>query len=289
MNISKPENVCPICNKVFSRKADCNRHRRLHDGIRPHICEVPGCGKRFAQYTALKTHLNVHTGEKPFRCGSPGCQATFGDPSSCARHRREIHNPRKPFKCPFPGCMSSILRLSSFRVHLKKHGLKPDDYMEFSKRSQSPVEASQSIEPGGFTGGQDASLYGSSYNQEAPLPGPSNADAWDSLLSSVDPLMPLVMLPEYTPEVSCSSPLLLASSSQFPLDYNHGYFLSPSSLGASSAASSRYSSPVASVMTPEMEPGFVSDVNIQQIHCSVPQQDWTGNGCWQAYGIPFVG
>jgi len=29
-----PENVCKICNKAFSRKADCNRHRRLHYGIR---------------------------------------------------------------------------------------------------------------------------------------------------------------------------------------------------------------------------------------------------------------
>jgi len=289
MNVSKPENVCPICNKVFSRKADCNRHRRLHDDIRPHTCVVLGCGKRFAQYTALKTHLNVHTGEKPFRCGSPGCQATFGDPSSCARHRREIHNPRKPFKCLLPGCSSSILRLSSFRVHLKKHGLNPDDYMESFKRSQSPVEVSRSIEPRRITGGQDSSLYASSFNQEAPLSDPANS--WDSLFSSVDPSMPLVMPPEYNPELSCGSPLLRASSSQFPLDYNPGYFLSPSSLGASSAASSRYSSPVAStqVMTPEMESGFVGDVSVQP-RCSVPQQqDWTGNGYWQAYGIQFVG
>jgi len=229
--------------------------------------------------------MNVHTGEKPFTCGSPGCEASFGDPSSCARHRREIHNPRKPFKCSFPGCTSSILRSSSFRIHLKKHGLNPDNYSEFSKRSESPVEVSQSIEPGGITGGQDSSLYGSSFNQGAPLPGPSNS--WDSLLSSVDPSMPLVMLPEYTPEVSCNSPLLLASSSQFAMDYSHGYFLSPPSLGASSAASSRYSSPVAStqVMTPE----FVSNVSVQSSRCSMPQLDWTGNGCWPDYGIPFVG
>ncbi|KAI0000003.1 hypothetical protein BJV77DRAFT_939616, partial [Russula vinacea] len=95
------------CNKVFSRKADCNRHLRLHAGIRPYPCEVPGCGKRFAQYTALKTHRNVqYHGLKPFKCEFVGCKATFGDPSSCARHRREIHSPKKPFKCPVPGCSS---------------------------------------------------------------------------------------------------------------------------------------------------------------------------------------
>jgi len=119
MNAFTPENVCKICNKEFSRKADCNRHRRLHYGIKPYACEAPGCGKRFAQYTALKTHRNVHTGLKPFKCGVAGCKSTFGDPSSCARHRREIHRPGKPFKCPVPGCTSSILRSSSFKIHLK--------------------------------------------------------------------------------------------------------------------------------------------------------------------------
>ncbi|KAI0276301.1 hypothetical protein BGY98DRAFT_708751 [Russula aff. rugulosa BPL654] len=78
MNAPKPENVCAICKKVFSRKADCNRHLRLHTGVRPYPCEVAGCGKRFAQFTALKTHRNVHTGLKPFKCDS--CNATFGDP-----------------------------------------------------------------------------------------------------------------------------------------------------------------------------------------------------------------
>jgi hypothetical protein len=33
-NRTVPENVCIICKKAFSRKADCNRHRRLHDGIK---------------------------------------------------------------------------------------------------------------------------------------------------------------------------------------------------------------------------------------------------------------
>jgi hypothetical protein len=81
--------------------------------------------------------------------------------------------------------LCSILRSSSFRIHLKKHGLNPDNYPEFSKRSESPAEVSQSIEPGGITGGQDSGFYGSSFNQDGPLPGPSNS--WDSLLSSVDP------------------------------------------------------------------------------------------------------
>ncbi|KAI9513262.1 hypothetical protein F5148DRAFT_1157342 [Russula earlei] len=188
MNNPKPENVCAICKKVFSRKADCNRHRKLHDGIKPYPCTVAGCGKRFAQYTALKTHQNVHTRSKPFKCGS--CNAAFGDPSSCARHRREIHHPRKPFRCFVEGCTSSILRSSSFKIHLKKHGLNPSNYPDLSKRDQSPVEISRSAEPEGIREGQVSGVHDPSVNQENPFLGPP--DSWDPLLSSIDPCKPVI-------------------------------------------------------------------------------------------------
>ncbi|KAI0005143.1 hypothetical protein BJV74DRAFT_807222 [Russula compacta] len=179
MDASKPGSVCTRCGKVFSRKADCNRHSRLHDGIRPHLCEVAGCGKRFAQYTALKTHLNVHTGSKPFKCDFTGCKSAFGDPSSCARHRREIHSPVKPFKCDFPGCTSRIRRSSAFKTHLKKHGLDPDQHSGFSTRDHSPTKVRRSTEPKGIREEQISSFHGSSFNQETPLAGPPYS--WDSL------------------------------------------------------------------------------------------------------------
>jgi len=284
-----PENVCKICNKVFSRKADCNRHRRLHFGIKPYPCEVPGCGKRFSQFTALKTHLNVHTGSKPFKCGAAGCKSTFGDPSSCARHRREIHHPGKPFKCPYQGCTSSILRSSSFKIHLKKHGLDPNEYPEFAKRSQSPSEVWQSTEPEGTREGQGSGIGESSHNQAIPLPGLPNA--WDAFISlPMDTAEPPLMQPGLTARVSSNSPLLLAPTPQVAPEYNAGYFLSAPAASPEASGSSRYSSPMARtpVLTPEIELGFVNDINAQMNPCLGTVQGWMPSA-WQDQGIRYVG
>ncbi|KAF8165557.1 hypothetical protein B0H34DRAFT_243418 [Crassisporium funariophilum] len=112
---------CSECPKSFGRKGDLTRHKLLHDGIKPHVCDE--CEKAFSQYSGLKTHRNVHTKVKPFVCGFNACVASFGDPSSCARHRKETHRRVGAYRCPFPRCKSSIKRRSAFSAHLKKHNI----------------------------------------------------------------------------------------------------------------------------------------------------------------------
>jgi hypothetical protein len=281
MNSSKPENTCNICQKTFTRRADCTRHARLHAGIKPYRCEVEGCGKRFAQFTALKTHNNVHTGLKPFRCGYAGCRSTFGDPSSCTRHRKEMHTPRKPYECFFPGCKSTILRSSAFKAHLRRHG---EQYVEMFKRQETSAKA------GSSTGIEEepATLQGFSVDQMNML---DNLDAWGfpSFPEDASVSMGLQAGPSAGP--SRSSPLVL---SQYPPQYpqaapsDTGYFLSPPR--ASPLPSSRYSSPM--LPTPDLSPmypptmglDFSSGVGARLGPCL---QDWT-QASWQDDGTQFL-
>lgn len=92
---------------------------------RPFVCEY--CFKSFSQRSGLTTHVNTQyvatnphfeacsqkprcsTGAKPYACKFEGCSARFGDPSSCARHKKETHRVKHPYRCCHPGCISRYM------------------------------------------------------------------------------------------------------------------------------------------------------------------------------------
>ncbi|KAF8914201.1 hypothetical protein CPB84DRAFT_1840935 [Gymnopilus junonius] len=108
---------CDECPKSFGRNGDLTRHKNLHKGYKPHKCK--NCGKVFSQNSGLKTHENVHSKAKPYACGFDGCDASFGDPSSCARHRKETHRRVGVIVAHI------LVRRSAFTAHLRRHRIDP--------------------------------------------------------------------------------------------------------------------------------------------------------------------
>ncbi|CAG0924012.1 unnamed protein product [Notodromas monacha] len=87
--------VCQVCHKSFKKRADFQRHLRVHTGERPFGCDL--CEKKFSTSYALTSHKQqVHFPVKRVECHV--CNKMFANRSARNLHLR-LHTGDKPFVC----------------------------------------------------------------------------------------------------------------------------------------------------------------------------------------------
>ncbi|KAH7871317.1 uncharacterized protein C8R40DRAFT_1174739 [Lentinula edodes] len=81
--------ICSQCGIRTFRKADLQRHEKIHTGVR-HQCPHEGCKFSASQRSNLNTHLALHDPSRRRAC--PDCAFCCKDPSSLIRHRKSQHS-----------------------------------------------------------------------------------------------------------------------------------------------------------------------------------------------------
>ncbi|KOB69665.1 Zinc finger protein 32 [Operophtera brumata] len=83
IEISDEENFnCTECDAAFYRKADLDRHQKIHTGEKNYTCEF--CPKSFVQKNNLVMHVKMHIGDRRFECDV--CNKKFITNSKLVQH-----------------------------------------------------------------------------------------------------------------------------------------------------------------------------------------------------------
>ena len=86
---------CQVCQRSVTTIVSLQRHRLIHDNLKPHACSV--CKKRFRQKGSLDSHFRVHTGVR-WRCEAEDCGKLFITKSLLNQHIKATRACRERLK-----------------------------------------------------------------------------------------------------------------------------------------------------------------------------------------------
>ena len=86
---------CQVCQRTFTTIVSLQRHRLIHDNLKPHVCSV--CKKRFRQKGSLDAHFRVHTGIR-WKCEAEECGKLFITKSLLNQHIKASRTCREGLK-----------------------------------------------------------------------------------------------------------------------------------------------------------------------------------------------
>ncbi|GAB6020086.1 hypothetical protein CHUAL_002821 [Chamberlinius hualienensis] len=107
---------CGICNATFNMEINLNLHKATHNIENP-VC--PHCGKHFSRVAGLKAHIMLHEVEENLVCNECGDEfSTQGKLNRhLAKHREETEE--KVYNCKH--CNRKFSKAAELREHLKAH------------------------------------------------------------------------------------------------------------------------------------------------------------------------
>ncbi|CAB3407010.1 unnamed protein product [Caenorhabditis bovis] len=121
-HVDKEKQLCVACpDEKTDKNTDIIRHMKNHTN---NVYACTKCGKR-GKITYLRSHVRTHTGERPYSCET--CKRAFSDSSTLRRHR-VVHTGIKKYLCSV--CGKPIARRDNVKVHIKSHGITPDEIRE---------------------------------------------------------------------------------------------------------------------------------------------------------------
>lgn len=81
-HVTKKQNICKICNKIFPNKMLLLKHSSFHEGEDKHKCIF--CQKKLSSNTSLSLHLKRHTNKKLYKCKI--CYRPFFEACDLVKH-----------------------------------------------------------------------------------------------------------------------------------------------------------------------------------------------------------
>lgn len=83
--------TCEVCNKEFKTSYIRNKHiKEVHQDIN-HVCNFIGCEKSYKRESELITHQRIHFGLYPYPCKVPGCTEGFNSRWALNAHKNKQH------------------------------------------------------------------------------------------------------------------------------------------------------------------------------------------------------
>ncbi|KAL1374211.1 hypothetical protein pipiens_020421, partial [Culex pipiens pipiens] len=130
---------CGNCLRMFKDKASLNRHRKLHAGMNPYVCDV--CDKECSHMSHLIFHRKSHFTDTNPSYPCPHCSSAFSSSGNRQKHIARVHTLEKRHQCP--KCPQSFIYSRQLKAHLNLAHVPQTLCQDCNKTFKTPTQLAQ--------------------------------------------------------------------------------------------------------------------------------------------------